>query len=750
LGGILFALSTRGIVFTENAINPNFDREKIGTSPKSRWIPYAATGGGLLIFLLISLFLFDANLFDTFAWIISIGAFLIATFWWDRAAGTSLKINLTTSEIVQLMLIVILGLIIGVYQLTDVPNLLMGDEGSFFETARSIALGTYRPSPFDLGVYSYPVLSSIWQGGVLKLFGITLWGWRFSSVLPAVFTVIPLYLLARDLFGRGVGIISALVLLVTPYFLAFSRLGYNNSQSIFIVTLCIWLVYTGSKKGSAFFSFLGGVVAGLGFLTYTAGRLGFVVAILYFFVLIVARITKANSEQHFFAMFVSFVVGLVVFASPHMIHNQKSAPEESRFKMLEGLFFQVDYGKEFFEEDALFEYASPIELDEHEFFYNPQIYKALLVRGLARTLLAFHLENLVSEHFIAGNFAGPLATVFYTLGGFLVLGRLRDRRFLLIAIWFFSGLFFLSVINTYPPRHQHLVPVIPAVAIMIGLGVMAFTRQLAALLAGEEKSKLALQFAIAVVIVIALGVTGLRAYFVVMPAIYRPNLEQVMNWFGLYNSPEANFVLIHAEPVDEKWRPYLFRELLGEHKFTLVDAVAFLDDEKDLQSISDLAIFYYPENAEQVVRRLQRIFPDARTITFYDRDQKPVAEAVIQGKINIPASASFFKGLLNVFRSPVIWILIPLLLLLGAYWITHQQDLTIRPLFSKVENEQSSQFDTETNAPSAMITKNPSRFFEIGFFIRFVSRDSIRRFEPKLSVRFDKEEFTDTPKDDAN
>jgi len=625
----------------------------------------------------------------------------------------------------------------------------MGDEGSFFETARSIALGTYRPSPFDLGVYSYPVLSSIWQGGILKIFGITLWGWRFASVLPAVLTVIPLYLLARDLFGRSVGIISALVLLVTPYFLAFSRLGYNNSQSILIVTLCVWLVYCGSKKGSIFFSFLGGVVAGLGFLTYTAGRLGFVVAGFYFFVLFISRISKANRDQHFFAIVFSFIVGLVVFASPHMIHNQKTAPEETRFKMLEGLFLQVDYGKEFYEEDALFIDAPPIELDKHTFFYNPQIYRTLLVRGLARTLLAFHHDDLVSEHFITKNLAGPWATVFYTLGVFFVLGRLRDRRFALIAIWFFSGLFFLSVINTYPPRHQHLVPVIPIVAIMIGLGVMVFTRQLIALFVREQKKKRVIQFALAAVIVIALGVSGLREYFVVMPNIYRPNLEQVMNWFGLYNSPEVNFVLVHTEPVDEKWRPYLFRELLSEHKFTLLEATRFLDDEKDLRSLPDVAVFYNPEHAGQVVRKLQMIFPEAQPIAFYNREQKPIAEAVIRGQINIPAPKSFLKGLLDVFKSPLIWILIPLLLLLGGYWVTHQQNLTMQPLSSRVENEQSPQVDAEINPQSATITKNPSRFFEIGFFIRFTSRNSVRRFEPKISVQFEKDENTDTQIDDV-
>jgi hypothetical protein len=42
-------------------------------------------------------------------------------------------------------------------------------------------------------------------------------------------------------------------MLVTPYFIAFERLGYNNSQSIAPVTLSLYLLHVGLKRGSALY-----------------------------------------------------------------------------------------------------------------------------------------------------------------------------------------------------------------------------------------------------------------------------------------------------------------------------------------------------------------------------------------------------------------------------------------------------------------------------------------------------------------
>jgi 4-amino-4-deoxy-L-arabinose transferase-like glycosyltransferase len=631
----------------------------------------------------------------------------------------------------------------------------MGDEGTFFETAQAIATGAYQPSIFDLGVYSYPILSSFWQAWILKIFGIGLWGWRFASVLPAVLTVFPLYMLSRDLFGRGVGLVSSLVMIFSPYFLAFSRLGYNNSQSILVVVLCIWLVYMGNRKGSFLYSFLGGAISGLGFLTYTAGRLGLAIVGLYFVSLFLAKSLKTKRKQLMINAVLPFMVGLIIVAAPNIIYNQQKAPQISMNKMVEGLFFQAFYGRDFYREEELVAYNPLLKVDQHEFFYNPQIYAELIVRGIARSLLAFHHEDLVSEHFISDSLSGPYATIFYIFGAFLVFSRLRDRKFLLIAIWFASGLFFLSIISTYPPRHQHLVPVIPAMAIMIGLGVVAFSRQYAAILTSRHKTRQKLQFTMAVVIVIAIGCVGLREFFVVMPNMYRPHLEQVMNWFGLHNSADIDYVYIHTEPVHDEWRPYLFRELLQEHEFRLLSLDQFLrSSEPNLSTDSGIAIFYGQEHAAQITLKLLQTIPDTQVITYLNRDEQVIGRAVIQGNVTIPSSASFLSGLLGVFNSPVIWLLCPLLLFIFYYWYKYRQDISILLPFtqqaearhdpidlSNLITDQSEELPETKKKPFIKVEKGVG-YFEISIHIRLELGNHIHSIQPKLSIHTDKEKVS--------
>jgi len=419
--------------------------------------------------------------------------------------------------------------------------------------------------------------------------------------------------------------------------------------------------------------------------------------------------------------------------------------------MLEGLFIHAYYGQDYYQEDDLFSYSPPIKIDQHEFFYNPNISKELIVRGVVRSLLAFHHKELISEHFISNSLAGPFATIFYTLGGFLVFGRLRDRRFLLIALWFVSGLFFLSIISTYPPRHQHLVPIIPVMAMMIGLGVAAFSRKFLSFVTSDHSTKQILQYSLVALIVISIGVVGLREFFVVMPSIYRPHIEQVMNWFGLHNSPEIDIVYINTELVDDEWRPYLFRELLEKHKFTLIDDDEFLESEFDLSISSDIAVFYDQKKAGQITPKLLQIIPEATEIFYLNRDQELIGKAVIQGDIVIPQSASFLEGLLDLLTSPVMWLLGPLLILIWIYWYKHKQDLMVAlslghivelskdpNLQDVVQADPSDEMLEIENKPTVKLKKGAG-FFEFGFYIRFSSGETIHRFDPKISIRFSQE-----------
>jgi hypothetical protein len=256
-------------------------------------------GGALFVLLLIQLARHRYAWIYPILWLVSIYAFTHITWRWDRNAQKDLSPGFTALDIFWMAILLILGFGINTFALQDIPTIMIADEGSFWETARAIAIKDLHPAFFDSGVYTFPVASSIYQGWILRIFGLNIWAWRFSSVIAGVITVIPLYLLGREWFGRHAAIAAAVMMVSNPYFIAFARLGYNNSQSLFPVTLCIYFFALAARKGSVFYLWLAGLFAGIGFYTYFAAWIGLVVLCLgILYLLIMKQVNWRQAWSH--------------------------------------------------------------------------------------------------------------------------------------------------------------------------------------------------------------------------------------------------------------------------------------------------------------------------------------------------------------------------------------------------------------------------------------------------------------------
>jgi hypothetical protein len=241
IGGLLLAVALRGLRLLPT--------EKVLEDKKPYAFRLAAFGwpGILCAFALFGTTLWslatrEYTQWMVIGWLTSLVIVIVVITIWDQRRGINLSPGLGRQDLLWLLGLTILGLVIGVYRLQALPDTLMGDEGYFWTAARDIATGAFKPPIFAVGVYTFPILSSYIQGWVLRIFGISLWGWRFSSVLSGIVTILPLYLLAREAFNRKVAIASSIALIISPYLLAFSRLGYISIQSLFITTLAVyWL-----------------------------------------------------------------------------------------------------------------------------------------------------------------------------------------------------------------------------------------------------------------------------------------------------------------------------------------------------------------------------------------------------------------------------------------------------------------------------------------------------------------------------
>lgn len=506
-------------------------------------------------------------------WIFIIVMLTIIVWQHDRKFGIHLSPNTTRVDMIWLLTITSLALWLSTLSLIDIPAIMIPDEGSFWETARAIATGEYSPAFFDFGVYTFPVASSILQGWLMRIFGVDLWGWRFSSVLAGTVSLIPLYLLARDWFDRRVAVLSALAMLANPYYLAFTRMGYNNAQAFLPVTLGIYCFSLGYRRGSSFYYWLAGIVTALGFYTYPAAWLGLATI---GFCLIFLKISKRIPWREFALISYIILAATLVIAGPRFIYGWTGGSSHSTFfKIIETSFFSDFYGRAIYGENQLGN--NIFRVGNNSIFYDPELYGELLTRGLVRTLSAIVDPFLVTEHFITTNLVGGfLAAIAFMLGLSLSLRGMKQIRFSLLLIWLFAGLFFLSVIAAFPPRHTHLISIIPAMALLVALGIVvtidSLLEWLRNLLPKLPTGRLG--YLLLLTMIFSIMYDGIREYFVVMPERNPPLFEDVVSWISWREEGPLHIIYVSPESTAHRVE-YLIKTKMVHHSYEAVSPEEF-------------------------------------------------------------------------------------------------------------------------------------------------------------------------------
>lgn len=660
IGAVLLFISLRGLKLLPPEIAIERERPIFPRFLGSGW-PWLLGGAVIFILLLWQIQQFEYHYTMVIQWVAALLLFVIATALWDHRRQVSISPGIGRTDLLWMLGLFILGILLGAYRLQGLPDMLIGDEGSFWTAARDIARGAFAPSIFASGVYTFPVLSSIGQAELMKLFGIDLWGWRFSSVLSGTLAVVPVYLLGRDAFNRKVAIAGSLALVFSPYFLAFARLGYNNIQSLFITALALYWLYLGVQRSSFFYLFLAGCAAGFGFYTYFAARMALVIAILFIALLWIGRRIRF---RHAVLALGILAVGALLVVGPYIVYGMRYDAQGMSFKVFESVFFNTFNGLQFYSQEELTAVAPIFKLGGNELFYNPKIYLALLARGLARTLLIFQKPWLISEHFIASPLTGTVGVVFYLIGLGAVFKRIKEPCNLLLALWFLVTIFGLSVLNTVPPRHTHMVSILPALALLTGLGIHILAGAVSAI--QSHLSKLRTVFVGVLTAIVAMG--GVYDYFVLMPSRYHPQPDQIISWASLYAEDEA-FIFVYSDDAElDIVRPYLITEFRPEISYTTVSYEDFRDEPQTYANNGKTILFYLPGLAEEIEPALMVQWGDATVLRdFYNPDGIPVLDAGMNTPFVFERDRAFFDIVRESYgRLPLLIFLALLFALLGV------------------------------------------------------------------------------------
>jgi 4-amino-4-deoxy-L-arabinose transferase-like glycosyltransferase len=430
------------------------------------------------------------------------------------------------------------------YRLGDVPNSIWGDEGAFWAAARDLAAGA-RVNPFSLGVYgAYPLISSLYQSLWLRLFGSTLWSWRLGSVVAGTLAIIPLFFLVQRLFGPRVAWSAAVLMVSKPYFLAFTRMGYNNIQPLLPITVGLWLLVGALQRCSHALAYLSGIALGIASLTYTAGYVGSVIAVLFLLLVLTLVRGERPLRRSMLRLALCLGIGWLFAAGPFFLGSALSGNLMGG-KGAESFFGSAFYGETLFSPDQLTRLYPLQHVGQHRIFFEPRLYALLVVRGVLRTGLGIVADKVATQHYLVGPLAGPGA-IFFLAGLAWALRRLRRWQAALWIIWAFSCVLLLSVFNTFPPRATHLVPIIPALAVLTAVGIWSLSGLLRRILRGLWADW------VAVGLTVALALWGFHTYFRVMPQRYVPDLQNVMFWRAqeMGSGSKLVFVADTPYPVD--------------------------------------------------------------------------------------------------------------------------------------------------------------------------------------------------------
>ena len=115
---------------------------------------------------------------------------------------------------------------------------------------------TCRPKAFKReGAYFYskPVLSMWMMALGMAALGIGEWGVRIPFVLVSMLALLAVYAMMKVFFGRGIGLLAALVLLGTPLYFSISRQAMTDGPFVMLMTagLCFFLLGVFGEEGAA-------------------------------------------------------------------------------------------------------------------------------------------------------------------------------------------------------------------------------------------------------------------------------------------------------------------------------------------------------------------------------------------------------------------------------------------------------------------------------------------------------------------
>ena len=557
-------------------------------------------------------------------WLLGMAAVLAAAFWpharrdsvsRERAAeaattNDSLQARLASVpagawlEFGAVAALTLLALALRVAALDRVPFTLGGDEAWHGLLARQVLRGELR-NPFQMGYMSMPTFFYWPLSWSLWLAGNNLFGLRLLAALAGTATIPALYLFARGHWGRRTALLAALFLAGYDYHLHYSRLGANNVWDPLFVILTLLLLDRGlaapregqEQGGRDRWFLLAGLVMGLGTYFYTGARLlPPLVAVYVAFVALQQRGRLPRLGPHLVLLALAFLVAAAPMLDYALAHPDEWNARLNQVGILQSGWLAREPG------------------------LTGKTTARILAEQFLRSAGAFHVFPDRTVWYGADRpLLGFLAGIFALLGMGWALAHWRRRRYFLLLLWFWSVIITGGMLTESPPSSQRLVIAIPAVALLVAVGLeetVGLGRRIAALDRRWEKGLLAL-------LALILAASSVHFYF------WRFTPERR---YGSEHGETATMMGYYLRDLDGPYSAYLLGApriywSFGTMEFMAPrvpgqDVVEPLTAPPDFVDRGRGAVFLIlPERAGELAW-IEQAFPAGETLEFHDAGGK--------------------------------------------------------------------------------------------------------------------------------
>ncbi|MFH1085978.1 MAG: glycosyltransferase family 39 protein, partial [Chloroflexota bacterium] len=480
-------------------------------------------------------------------WALSIALTGAAFAPWGRLMAAwrrGLRLRAPSPEVAAVAALALVAFLLRAINLESIPRLLSGDEASMGNEAVSVLVGQ-RANPFVTGWLSHPTLYFFLMSVSLRLFGVTTAAVRLWSPVASAGIAVFVYTLCRRYYGRWTALLATLFFATYHYAIHFGRMSLNNIWDPLFAVGVFYFVNRGLDRESPGDMVAGGLLLGLAVYFYMGTRLIPLILIGYLAYLLLTQPQRLlpNLGRLTACALVSLVVALPLLA----FFRAHPADMMARYRWV-GVF--------------------PSGWVAQEMQRTGKTMAGVVAGQFLKAALAFNLYPDPTFHYHPQiPLLQYLPSVFFVLGLFYATWHWRRRVSFLLVLWFWMVIIFGGMLLENPPSSPRLVMAIPAVSILVAIGVV----RCAELLRLVAKRGKGLAVALSLALVLLFSYQSLTFYF--------RDYTRSHNFAGL-NTEVADRMARYLRYLGPGYRCYFFGPPRMYYGFSTITYVA-----RDVQGV---------------------------------------------------------------------------------------------------------------------------------------------------------------------